>query len=81
MAKHLVRGSLRRVMAHEIRRVMSKYAGVFNATMLAAKELGITGKSLRKWKGPIEKGGWEELQPTLGDAMERIIGASNGKKK
>lgn len=81
MAKHMVGGTLRRVMAQEVRRVMSKYVGSYNSTQAAAKELGITSKTLRQWKGPVEKGGWEELQPTLGDAMERIVGAARDKKK
>ncbi len=81
MAQHMMGGTLRRVMANEVRRVMSKYAGAHNSTQAAAKELGITTKSLRKWKGPIEKGGWMELQPTMGDAMDRIVGAFDDRKK
>lgn len=80
MAKHMVGGTLRRAMANEVRRIMSKHAGAYNNTQAAAKELGITSKTLRQWKGPVAKGGWEELQPTMGDAMDRITGAFNEKK-
>lgn len=81
MAQHMIGGTLRRVMAQEVKRCLSKHSGSSKPTFLAAQELGITTKSLRKWKGPVEKGGWKELQPTLGDAMDRIVGAFDDRKK
>lgn len=60
--KHLDNGSLRKVMADEIQRVIKKYAGQTMAVEQAAIELGVTPRTLRIWRGPVDKGGWPELQ-------------------
>ncbi len=60
--KHLEGGTLREVMVEEIKRVMHKHQDHPQSVLMSACELGITPKTLRQWKGPMEKGGWKELQ-------------------
>jgi hypothetical protein len=74
--KHLAGGSLRAVMAAEIKRCLQKYGQGPQPVEHAALELGITPKTLRLWKGPIEKGGWEELQVSASEAMNMLMNAT-----
>lgn len=82
--KHLQGGSLRKVMANEILRCLSIYGNESQPIDKAALELGITPKTLRLWLGPVEKGGWQELQVPAGKAMEafmKAVGVKKGVKK
>lgn len=78
--RHLQGGSLRKVMANEILRCIKFYGNESQPIDKAAMELGITPKTLRLWKGPVEKGGWQELQVPAGEAMEAIMKAAGIKK-
>lgn len=69
--KHLVGGSLRRVQVDEIKRVMASHAGEAQFIERVALELGVVPRTLRVWVGPVEKGGWPELQ--VHDAMSRVL--------
>lgn len=82
--KHLGGGSLRKAMAAEIMRQLAEAAKVAPTQIVerAAFALGITPRTLRVWKGPVDKGGWEELQGLGG--MEKLIAVakrSKAKKK
>jgi hypothetical protein len=80
--RHLEGGSLRKVMAAEIVRVIRKYAGQSQSLEHAALELGVTARTLRIWRGPVEKGGWKELQQDTDKFYEAIEQESKkGKKK
>lgn len=79
--KHLQGGSLRKVMAAEILRALRFHGNDSQPVDKAAMELGITPKTLRLWKGPVEKGGWQELQVPAGKAVETFIKAVGYKKK
>lgn len=67
--KHLQGGSLRAVMVQEIIRVIRKYATQDQKYEHAALELGVTPRTLRLWRGPVDKGGWSELQGLGGIEM------------
>jgi len=69
--KHLSGGTLKVVMAEEIKRVFAKFSGQDQPVEKAALELGITPRTVRVWKGPVEKGGWTELQGFGG--MEKLL--------
>lgn len=71
--KHLSGGTLRTVMAEEIKRVIAKFSGEDQAIEKAALELGVTPRTIRVWKGSVDKGGWPELQGYGG--MERLTKA------
>ena len=77
--KHLEGGTLRKVMAEEIIRVLTKYSDDSQVYERAALELGITPRTLRVWRGPVEKGGWEELQ--VKNAVDTLMCTVEGKKK
>lgn len=81
--KHMSGGTLRIVMSEEIKRALSKFSklDVFQQRMAAAAELGITWRTIMKWLGPVEKGGWEELQGNGG--MAKLVGTkvTSTKKK
>jgi hypothetical protein len=81
MKKHLQGGSLRRVMVHEILRVMKKHAGSHSPIASAAVELGIAVKTLRQWKGPVDKGGWSELQPDLLAGLQAVLSGKIDEKR
>lgn len=70
--RHLSGGTLRKVMAEEILRVLKATQGDSMALEKAALVLGVTPRTLRVWRGPVEKGGWEELQ--VKDAVEQFMG-------
>lgn len=76
--KHLAGGTLRAVMAAEILRVLEKYQDDSQLYEKAAIELGTTPRTLRVWRGPINKGGWEELQPR--NCVERLMNTVKGRK-
>lgn len=78
--KHLEGGTLRAVMVNEIKRVIEKYQDDPQAILKAALELGTTPKTLRQWRGPVEKGGWVELQPSVIGAAERVMSMTKTKK-
>jgi hypothetical protein len=79
--KHLSGGTLHAVMAAEVRRVLTKYQKLssFQQRMASAAELGTTLRTLNKWVGPVDHGGWEELQGFGG--MDRILGTRTVRKK
>lgn len=79
--KHLQGGTLRKVMAAEIFRCLKFYANHSQPIDMTAMELGITPKTLRLWKGPVEKGGWQELQIPAGKAVETLLRVAGTKKK
>ncbi len=81
MSKHMVGGTLRKVMAAEIKRVLAKHADHPHRIQASATILGITSKTLRQWMGPIEKGGWEELQPNLMEGLQAVLGVQKLKKR
>jgi hypothetical protein len=60
--KHLEGGTLHTVMASEVKRALVEFSGQDQYIEKAALQLGITPRTLRVWIGPVEKGGWEELQ-------------------
>jgi hypothetical protein len=76
--KHLEGGTLRAVMVSEIKRVIEKYQDDPQAILKSALELGTTPKTLRQWRGPVEKGGWVELQPSIVGSVEKVMAV--GKK-
>lgn len=71
--QHLVGGTLRKVMAEEIIRVIQQVSrsGATQIIETSAIILGITPRTLLKWKGPVEKGGWKELQ--VKDAVDKMV--------
>lgn len=69
--KHLNGGTLRAVMVAEIKRVLAKFANEELSLEKCAVELGLHHRTLRVWRGPIEKGGWPELQGQGG--MEKVL--------
>lgn len=77
--RHLQGGTLRVAMAEEIKRVLSKYQDQDQPVEKSAMELGISPRALRVWKGPVEQGGWEELQGRGG--MERLLKTKPKKAK
>lgn len=74
--RHLAGGTLRQVMVTEVKRVLGKYQNSDQPLVSAALELGVTPKTLRQWRGPIDKGGWVELQIPAGEAMEAFMAAT-----
>jgi hypothetical protein len=66
-------------MAEEIKRVFEKFSGQDQSVEKAALELGITPRTLRVWRGPVEKGGWTELQGFGG--MEKLLKTKPKKAK
>ena len=79
--KHLQGGTLRKVMATEVLRCLKLFTNHSQPIDRAAMELGITPKTLRLWKGPVEKGGWHELQVPAGKAVETLLKAATKKYK
>lgn len=79
--KHLEGGTLKQVMVREVLRVLEKYQGDPQAILKASLELGTTPKTLRQWKGPVDKGGWNELQPTIKGSVEKVLAVSKAKTK
>lgn len=74
MKKHLEGGSLKSVMADEVRRQILAHSGTDQALDAAALALGITSRTLRSWLGPVDKGGWSELDEFRGaGAMEKLL--------
>lgn len=73
---HMAGGTLRLAMAKEIRRVLAeiKDEGVLGMTK-AANTLGVSQRALYKWCGPIDKGGWPELQVNVEEAMAKVSSA------
>lgn len=69
-------GTLRIVMAQEIKRTLKEVGdtGLYGMEA-AAKKLGITLRTLYKYVGPVDKGGWPELQVTVEDAMAKVSSA------
>jgi hypothetical protein len=75
-------GTLHTVMALEIKRVLKeevKDDGVYGLER-AAKVLGITLRTLYKYIGPTDKGGWPELQVNMEDAMAKLSTATKAPK-
>lgn len=74
---HLAGGTLRIAMANEVKRVLATIQdqGVVGMTK-AAETLGVSQRVLYKWCGPVEKGGWPELQVTMEDAMAKVSESS-----
>lgn len=70
--KHFQGGTLRKVMAQEVKRVLKKHRASSRPIIAASLELGIHHKTLRQWLSPIDKGGWEELQPTAQDMIDLL---------
>lgn len=62
--KHLVGGTLRKVIVQEVKRVLEEKAGHIDG---AAVELGITPRTLRVWLKE-----WPELQVD-GKQLEKVI--------
>lgn len=80
--KHLNGGTLRTVMAEEIKRCIVKYANDDQPVEKAAMELGIAPRTLRVWKGDVSQGGWEELQGRGGmELLCKTPKKSKSKKK
>ena len=79
--KHMEGGTLRVVMANEVRRVLHKNQDAPQKLVMSALELGVTPKTLRQWMGPEEKGGWAELQVKPGEAMEKLEKVMGSRKK
>lgn len=79
--KHLQGGTLRKVMVNEVKRCLKLYVGQPQSIEKAAIHLGVTPKTLRLWKGPVDKGGWEELQIPAGAAVEALMAAGGIKPK
>jgi len=80
--KHLSGGTLRTVMANEIKRVLSECARTSpdNIKERAAIALGLTPRTIRVWLGPVDKGGWNELQGVVG-SMEKLLKTKSVKAK
>jgi hypothetical protein len=68
--KHFEGGTLRMVMAKEVKRVLKKNRHNPRPVIAASLELGVHHKTLRVWMGPVDKGGWAELQPTSADMID-----------
>lgn len=73
-------------MANEIKRVMAKHgsSGEDSAQRvidLSAIELGISPRTLRDWLGPVSAKGWEELQVSPREAMDKLLTTPSPKKK
>lgn len=79
--KHLEGGTLKQVMVREVIRVLEKYQGDPQAILKASLELGTTPKTLRQWKGPVDKGGWSELQPTIKGSVEKVLAVAKKSTK
>ncbi len=79
--KHLEGGTLKEVMVQEVKRVLNKYQDDPAKILRAALELGTTPKSVRQWMGPVEKGGWAELQPDIRGSVEKVLTISKKKPK
>lgn len=60
--KHLEGGSLRPLMAEEIKKVLKSVATQHQPYERAALTLGISARTLRVWTQPKDKGGWAELE-------------------
>jgi hypothetical protein len=60
--KHLEGGSLRPLMAEEIKRVLKSVSTTNQPYEHAALQLGISTRTLRVWTQPADKGGWKELE-------------------
>lgn len=60
--KHLEGGSLRPLMAEEIKKVLKSVASQHQPYERAALTLGISARTLRVWTQPADKGGWKELE-------------------
>lgn len=74
--QHLAGGTLRKVMAKEILRVLNKHQDAPQRFERMAVELGVTPRTLRIWLGPMHKGGWEELQPK--NVVAKVLEAIDG---
>lgn len=63
-------------MAKEVKRVLAeiKDEGAIGMNK-AATTLGVSQRVLYKWCGPVEKGGWPELQVNVEDAMAKVSSA------
>ena len=79
--KHMEGGTLRIVMANEVKRVLHKNQDEPQKLVKTALELGVTPKTLRQWMGPVDKGGWDELQVKPGDGVEKLMKAVAGSRK
>lgn len=77
--KHLNGGTLRAVMVEEIKRVLTKFSGEDQFVEKVSVELGIAPRTIRVWLGPVEQGGWEELQGKGG--AEKLLGTKPKKSK
>lgn len=78
--QYLGEGSLRTVMANEIRNALGRHTNRADA----AKELGICIRTLRNWMRPVDRGGWPELQldnVDISGAIEMITDAMKYKKR
>lgn len=60
--KHLSGGTLKVAMVEAVKAAVYKFAGEGQALEKAAIELGITPRTLNIWLGPVDKGGWAELE-------------------
>lgn len=79
--KHMEGGTLRVVMANEVKRVLHKNQDEPQKLVKSSLELGVTPKTLRQWMGPVDKGGWAELQVKPGEAMEKVVKVMGSRKK
>lgn len=79
--KHIAGGTLRIVMAEEIKKQLAVAANGHpdQYREVAAIALGITPRTLKVWLGPIDKGGWSELQGFGG--MEKLLKTKAKTKK
>ncbi len=69
-------------MAQEIKRSLKEVGddGVYGLER-AAKNLGITLRTLYKYIGPLDKGGWPELQVSMEESMSKVSTATKPKAK
>ena len=79
--KHLAGGTLRQVMAEEVKRSLASHSEEPQPIERAAIELGVTPRTIRLWQKT-----WPELQPELKGSMERLLSitpkaAKKGSKK
>lgn len=66
-------GSLHAAMVREVQRVLKEMPDLgMHSINKAAALLGVSSRVIYKWLQPVEKGGWPELQPTLGSTMEKL---------
>lgn len=70
------------VMAQEIKKALKEVGddGVYGLER-AAKTLGITLRTLYKYIGPPEKGGWPELQVSMEESMSKVSTVAKPKAK